>query len=394
MKNKRLITSSIAALLGAGLTLGVAPASAKNETVVSRAVDLTTDVTVTPVVDGLEHPWGMAWLPNGDILVTERPGRLRLIRDGKLLAGSIGGTPDVFVRGQGGLLDVAVHPNFVDNNFVYLTYAHGTSDANRTRVARAVLDGMALKDLEVIFEVAEQKPGPQHFGSRLLWLPDGTLLVSIGDGGNPPVAIDGKLIRLRAQDRSSYIGKIVRINDDGSIPQDNPFVASDGAAPAVWSLGHRNVQGMAFNPVRQEVWINEHGALRGDELNRVEPGGNYGWPAVTHSRDYRGATEISPHTSLPDMNDPALVWMETQAPSGLAAYDGARFPDWRGDLFSGGLVSQQVRHIKLDDTGNVREERSIVIGARVRDVKQGPDEYLYVLTDEGNGRLLRLEPAG
>lgn len=392
MQMQRRTFASLAAILAAGLSFGAAPALADGHTVISRSVDLVTDVDMTTLADGLAHPWGMTWLPDGAILITERSGRLRLKRDGELVAEPIAGTPEVFASGQGGLMDVAVHPDFQNNGFVYLTYAHGTTDANRTRVARAVLDGMALKDLEVILEVAEEKTGTQHFGSRLLWLPDGTLLVSIGDGGNPPVELDGELIRLRAQDRSSYIGKIVRINDDGSIPQDNPFVGADDAAPAVWSYGHRNVQGMAFDPATQAVWVNEHGALRGDELNRVEAGGNYGWPEATYSRDYRGATEISPHNSLPGMIDPALVWMETQAPSGLVVYSGDRFPDWRGDLFSGGLVSEQIRHIKLDADGNVREERAIDIGARVRDVRQGPDGWLYALTDEPNGRLLRLEP--
>lgn len=394
MNKHPLRIASFATCLGAILALGTVPELVKAKTVVSNSVELVTDVEVTTVADGLERPWGMAWLPDGAILITERQGRLRMKRDGKLVSEPISGTPDVFVAGQGGLLDVAVHPDFAKNNFVYLTYAHGSADANRTRVARAVLDGMALKNLEVIFEVAETKPGQQHFGSRLLWLPDGTLLVSIGDGGNPPTEIDGKLIRLRAQDRSSYIGKVVRINADGTIPKDNPFVGSADAAPAVWSYGHRNIQGMAYHPLRKEVWVNEHGALRGDELNRIKAGGNYGWPAVTHSRDYRGATEISPHTSLPGMIDPALVWMETQAPSGLVAYSGDRFSDWRGDLFSGGLKSKQIRHIKLDGDGNVREERSIDIGARVRDVRQGPDGYLYVLTDADKGSLLRLKPAG
>ena len=392
MQRQRPVLPSVAAILVAGLAFGAAPALADGHTVVSRSVDLVTDVDMTTLADGLERPWGMAWLPDGAMLITERPGRLRLKRDGELVAEPIAGTPEVLASGQGGLMDVAVHPDFENNRFVYLTYSHGSRDANRTRVARAVLNGMALTDLEVIFEVAEEKTGTQHFGSRLLWLPDGTLLVSIGDGGNPPVELDGELIRLRAQDRSSYNGKIVRINDDGSIPQDNPFVGADAAAPAVWSYGHRNVQGMAFDPATQAVWVNEHGALRGDELNRVEAGGNYGWPGVTYSRDYRGATEISPHTSLPGMIDPALVWMETQAPSGLVVYSGDRFPDWRGDLFSGGLVSQQIRHIKLDADGNVREERAIDVGARVRDVRQGPDGWLYALTDEPNGRLLRLEP--
>ena len=388
----------ISLVLAAGsLSLGLmanAATAATQPTISRGSVEQTEGVRATTIVGGLENPWGMAWLPDGDMLITERSGSLRLIRDGELLDKAVDGTPEVFAVGQGGLFDIALHPDFDDNNLVYLTYAHGDRDANRTRVARATLDGDALKDLEVIFEVSQAKPGTQHFGSRLLWLPDGTLLASIGDGGNPPVMLKGELIRLRAQDLSSHLGKIVRINDDGTIPDDNPFVGIDGAAPAVWSYGHRNIQGMALDPATQRIWVNEHGALHGDELNLVEAGGNYGWPMVTYSRDYRGATEISPHTSLPSMTDPVLVWMQTQAPSGLAVYSGDRFPNWRGDIFSGGLASDEIRHIKLDKSGAVAEERAIPIGARVRDVRQGPDGLLYVLTDETDGSLIRIERAG
>ena len=386
---------TFATLVGLGSLAGAQQVLAQDGPVISRGdVEPTTAVELTEIAAGLENPWGMAWLPDGSILVTERSGSLRVVRDGELLEAPVTGTPRVFATGQGGLMDVAAHPEFEDNNLVYLTYAHGNEDSNKTRVARAVFDGSALNDLEVIFEVSEAKPGAQHFGSRLLWLPDGSLLVSIGDGGNPPVELNGELIRLRAQDVSSHIGKIVRINADGSIPDDNPFVDSDDAAPAVWSYGHRNIQGLAIDPVTQQVWANEHGALHGDELNAVEPGGNYGWPLATFSRDYRGATEISPHTSLPDMIDPALVWMDTQAPSGLVIYSGARVPEWRGHLFSGGLVSQEVRQIEVDSDGRVVEERAIPIGERVRDVREGPDGLLYVLTDEAEGRLLRLDPSG
>ena len=385
----------LAAVLATGVSLGAAAALAETQPRISRGdVEETSGLRQTTVVDGLEHPWGMTWLPDGTMLITERAGRLRLLRDGALVETPVAGAPEVFASGQGGLLDVAVHPDFAENRFVYMTYAHGSEAANRTRVARAVLDGDELKDLEVIFEVADAKPGGQHFGARLLWLPDGTLLVSIGDGGNPPTALNGALIRLRAQDLSSHIGKILRLNANGSIPDDNPFVNVAGADPAVWSYGHRNVQGMALDAATGQVWVNEHGALHGDELNRIVAGGNYGWPTVTYSRDYRGATLVSPHTSLPGMIDPALVWMQTQAPSGLTVYGGERFADWRGDLFSGGLASGEIRHIERDDAGRVTEERRISIGARVRDVREGPDGLLYVLTDEPSGRLLRLEPAG
>ena len=379
---------------GLGLVVGAAPAMAQGETVITDGdPQEATGVRMTTVVADLEHPWGMAWLPDGDMLITERPGRLRLVRDGELVEQPIAGTPEVFANRQGGLLDVALHPAFEDNRLIYLTYAHGTEDANRTRVARAVFDGEALSDLEVIFEVADTKQGGQHFGSRLLWLPDGTLLVSIGDGGNPPIAFDGEEIRQQAQNLGTHFGKLVRLNDDGSVPTDNPFVDQDGAQPEIWSYGHRNVQGLALDPETGAIWLNDHGARRGDELNRIDLGENYGWPAATYSRNYGVlGTEISPHTSLPGMIDPVLVWSETHAPSGLTVYRGDDFATWDGDVLSGGLVTQDVRRIDLDDNGAVVGEYTIDIGDRVRDVRQSPDGVLYVLTDESDGRLIRLEP--
>ncbi|WP_421709730.1 PQQ-dependent sugar dehydrogenase [Algihabitans sp.] len=378
---------------GIALSASLLLSAAAQAMVVSEGeVESVEDFGTSTVVSGLEHPWGMAWLPDGSILVTERPGRLRLIRDGDLVEEEIAGVPEVLDAGQGGLLDVAVHPDFAQNSLIYLTYAVGTPEANHTRIARAELRDGALTGLEVIFEVEEAKPDTQHFGARLLWLPDGTLLASIGDGGNPPVELEGELIRLRSQEVSSAFGKILRLNEDGTVPADNPFVGGEGVAPYVWSYGHRNVQGMALDPASGALWVNEHGALAGDELNMIEAGANYGWPAATHSRDYAGATEISPHTSLPDMADPALVWMDTQAPSGLAVYSGEIFPDWQGRLLSGGLATGEIRLISLDESNAVQEELSIPIGARVRDVRQGPDGYIYVLTDERDGGLLRIEP--
>ena len=327
------------------------------------------------------------------MLITERPGRLRRVRDGRLMPEAVTGVPDVLADGQGGLLDIRLHPDFETNRKVYFTYAHGRSNANRTRVAAAVFEDAGLKDWKVIFEVATAKPGTQHFGSRLIWMPDGTLLVSIGDGGNPPVRLDGDWIRKQAQNKRSHLGKILRLNADGSIPSDNPFFGSADAEAAVWSYGHRNIQGMAYDPLRGVVWVSEHGALGGDELNRVASGKNYGWPVVTYSREYFGGLKISDFKSKPGMVDPVVVWMTAIAPSGLAVYTGARFPHWRGDLFAGGLQSQDIRRIDLDETGNVTGQYAVRIGQRVRDVRQGPDGLLYVLTDESRGRLIRLEPA-
>ncbi|WP_439346220.1 PQQ-dependent sugar dehydrogenase [Vacuolonema iberomarrocanum] len=350
--------------------------------------------SIEPVtlVEGLEHPWGMAWLPDGTMLVTERPGRLRIIREGQLDPNPVPGVPSVLAVGQGGLLDVAVHSQFAENPWVYFTYASGTARANQTQIARARFDGSTLSDWTVIFEVERDKSDGQHFGSRLAWLPDGTLLVSIGDGGNPPVELDGDLIRNQAQNLGTRFGKVVRLNSDGSIPSDNPFVNTPDADPAIWSYGHRNIQGLALDPATDQIWVTEHGARGGDELNAVQPGSNYGWPVVTHSREYWGG-QISSEQSRQGMVDPLVVWTPAIAPSGLAVYRGDRYPQWQGHLFAGGLVSRDVRRIELDASGTVINETPIDIGQRVRDVRQGPDGLLYILTDEPNGRLVRLEPS-
>ena len=345
----------------------------------------------TTVVEGLERPWGMAWLPDGTVLVTEKAGRLRVVRNGVLEPTPISGVPEVMSSGQGGLMDVSLHPKFAENRFIYLTYSHGTEDANRTRLARATFDGKTLQNLQVIFEVSQVKSGGQHFGSRILWLPDGTMLVAFGDGGNPPVQLEGDLIRKQAQNLRSRLGKIVRLKDDGSVPQGNPMATNTKADPAVWSYGHRNIQGLAFDPATKRVWATEHGAKGGDELNLAEAGKNYGWPLVTHSQEYFGG-EISSERSRAGMVDPKVVWTPATAPSGLAFYTGDRFPAWKGNLFAGGLVSQDVRRIELDAAGTVKGQEVIRIGQRVRDVRQGPDGLLYILTDESDGRLIRLEP--
>lgn len=346
------------------------------------------------VAEGLERPWAIAWLPNGDALITERPGRLRLLRDGRLAPEPIAGLGSVAAEGHAGLMDVSPHPRFTENRLVYFTYAAGTREANSTRLARARLnaDSTALEEVSDLHVVSPLKPRFQHFGSRLLWLPDGTLLLALGDGGNPPTRIDGELAREQAQKLSSQLGKILRLRDDGTVPPDNPFVGRADADPAVWSYGHRNIQGLARDPDTGRVWANEHGSRGGDELNLLAPGANYGWPRATYSIEYTFGT-ISPHRALPGMVDPLVVWTPAQAPSGLAFYTGERFPAWRGDLFSGALKRKEVRRVDLDSEGRVLGQESLPIGARVRDVRQGPDGFLYVLTDEPAGRLLRIEPA-
>lgn len=344
----------------------------------------------TTLIEGLEHPWSMAELPDGAMLITERPGRLRIVRNGVLNPTEIAGVPAVFAAGQGGLMDISLHPQFAQNRLIYLTYAHGTAEANRTRVARARFDGQSLTDLQAIFEATQTKSGGQHFGSRIAWLPDGTMLVSIGDGGNPPIQLGDSLIRQQAQNLQSRLGKIVRLNDDGSIPSDNPLVNA-AADRVLWSYGHRNIQGLTVDPASGRVWATEHGSRGGDELNLVQAGQNYGWPVVTHSREYSGGI-ISEAKSQPGMVDPKRVWDSTLAPSGLMVYSGDRFPAWRGDLFAGGLVSQDIRRIDLDEAGNIGNEQIISIGQRVRDVRQTSDGLIYILTDAPNGQLLRLEP--
>ena len=349
---------------------------------------------IETLIQGLAHPWSMAWMPNGDMLIAERPGRLRLVQNGHLVPDPLPGIPDVLAAGQGGLLDVCLHPQFVQNRTVYFTYAHGTRTSNRTRLAAARFNGTAIENWRVLFEVSDAKAGRQHFGSRMLWLPGGTLLVSIGDGGNPPIRLKGDWIRVQAQNRQSHLGKILRLQADGSPPDDNPYYATGGLENYVWSYGHRNVQGLAYDRLRDMVWATEHGALGGDELNHIRRGANYGWPLATFSREYIGGGRISAHTTRPGNVDPAAVWMTAIAPSGLAVYTGSRFAHWHGDLFVAGLKSQDIRRIELNDAGEVTGQTALRIGQRVRDVRQGPDELLYVLTDESDGQLLRLHPAG
>ncbi len=380
------------ALFAASLATTAAPAPAMPEgTVLSaRNVPIQTGARREVWIEGLEHPWGLAFLPDGSALVTERPGRLRVIRDSVLQPEPVAGVPEVFAQNQGGLLDVVLHPRFADNRLVYLTYAHGTPEANTTRVARARFTGTALEGLEVIFESNSPKPAAGHFGSRLAFLSDGSLLVSIGDGGNPPTMLDGAFVREKAQDPASHLGKILRLKDDGSAPADAPFA---GSATGVWSIGHRNIQGLAVDAARNAVWATEHGSLGGDELNRVQAGNNHGWPLVSLTRDYVTAEPVGEATRRDGMVDPVLLWDTAVAPSGLAVYAGDAFPDWRGDLFSGSLVSLDVRRIDLDDAGRVQGETALRVGQRVREVEVGPDGFVYVLTDEKAGRVLRFVPA-
>jgi len=345
------------------------------------------------VVEGLRHPWGLEFLPDERILVTERTGQLRLIKNGELQDSPITGTPEVFAAGQGGLLDLAIDPDFNENQLIYLTYSSGNQSSNQTTLGRGKLEGMELRNFEVLLKAEPSKPGAAHFGSRILFLPDKTMLVSIGDGGNPPVEIGGMLAREQAQNLGSHPGSILRLNRDGTVPEDNPFVHKTDARPEIYSYGHRNIQGLAFDPETQTIWANEHGPLGGDEINRIIAGENYGWPLATYGRDYRSGKRFTPHKTLAGMRPPVLVWSTTRAPSGLTFYTGNRFPEWKGSLFSGSLRGQRIDRIVLDGE-EVRYEESLPVGERIRLVTQGPDEYLYLLTDSSNGKLLKLSYEG
>ncbi len=344
----------------------------------------------TIVLQGLERPWSMAYLPDGALLITERGGRIQLLRKGILERVDIGILPELFVSGQAGLMDISLHPRYSENNFVYMTYSKGNSQSNRSSILRAKFDGKTFSNPQVIFEVTPSKSGNQHFGSRIVWLPDETMLVAIGDGGNPPLEIDGEPSRVQSQKLDSQLGKVLRLNDDGSIPKDNPFVKTANANPAIWSYGHRNIQGLFADRRSKQIWATEHGSRGGDELNLVEAGKNYGWPIVTFSQEYTGG-EISHERSRPNMVDPKLVWTPAIAPSGLMLYRGKIFPDWQGNLFVGGLVSKDVIRVKIENNKAIIQE-TIPIGQRVRDVREGTDGSIYILTDEQSGQLIRLDP--
>ena len=343
------------------------------------------------VAEGIRHPWGIAWLPDGRPLITGKDGTLYVLNRNRFDAIPLEGLPQVFTEGQGGLLDIALHPKDKKNPRLYMTMSTGTVQQNRTILVRGIFDGRRVHSIETLFQVEPVKSGGQHFGSRILWLPDGTLLMSVGDGGNPPQRVGNMLAREQAQNLGSHLGSILRLTEDGKPAPGNPLAARQGARAEIWTYGHRNVQGLARDPLSGRIWANEHGPRGGDELNLIEGGRNYGWPLQTLGRDYLTRLPIG-QKSVEGMTNPKVVWTPAHAPSGLAFYTGDRFPHWRGSLFSGGLVSEDIRRIVLDKDGNVLRQERLSIGSRVRDVKQGPDGFLYAITDEANGRLLRIEP--
>ena len=340
-----------------------------------RAITLT---------EKLEHPWSLAFLPDGRMLVTERPGRLRLVgADGKLDPQPVSGLPPIAAVGQGGLLDVALHPDYAKNGWLYLSYAGEGPGGYGTEVLRAKLDGHALRDVQVLFRLQPKSTTGHHFGSRLVFDRQGYLYITLGDRGDME----------RAQRLDDHAGSVIRLHDDGRVPADNPFVGKPGAKPEKFTLGNRNVQGAALHPQTGEVWAHEHGPQGGDEINIIRAGVNYGWPIITYGRNYVTGTKIGEGTSKPGMAQPLLYWTPSIAPSGMAFYTGNRFPQWRDNLFVGALAGQMLVRLQLDGERIVKQER-LLEGAlgRIRDVRNGPDGLFYLLIDSSQGRIIRLEP--
>jgi aldose sugar dehydrogenase len=367
----------LAALLAA--LLAAAPAAAQ--------VVKTDEASfrVVTVVDRLEHPWGLAFLPDGRMLVTERAGRLRIVgRDGRLVPQPVAGLPKIEEYGQGGLLDVALHPRFAENALVYLSFAERGEGGYGTAVLRGRLADGTLENVEVIYRQQPKSRGGRHFGSRLVFDRAGFLYVTQGDRGEQD----------RAQVAGDLAGKVVRLHDDGRVPKDNPFVGRAGARPEIFTLGNRNVQGAALHPATGELWTHEHGPQGGDEVNVLRAGANYGWPVITYGVNYGIGTKIGEGASKPGLAQPVHYWVPSIAPSGMAFYTGDRFTQWKGDLFVGALRDQLLVRLRLDGEKVVKEERMLVgtLG-RIRDVRQGPDGLLYLLVDSSSGAIVRLEPA-
>ena len=348
------------------------------------------DFRVATVVDGLEVPWSMAFLPGGDMLVTERPGRLRIVRNGTLVAEPVAGVPEVFAQGQGGLLDVVPHPDFATNRLIYLSYSKPLAEGSTTAVVRGRFENDRLEGVEEIFVADTQGRG--HYGSRLAFDREGYLFITVGERQAPST---GDLMAHPAQDLSNHHGTTIRLHDDGRVPADNPFVDQPGARPEIWSYGHRNEQGLAIHPETGDIWATEHGPQGGDEVNLIRRGANYGWPVVGFGVNYRSGLAIHEGTHREGMQQPAFVWVPSIGTSGLAVYTGDAFPRWRGNLFAGGMAGQLLARLVLDGQRILYQETMLFGRGRIRDVRQGPDGYLYLAIEDEDGLtpILRLEPA-
>ncbi len=345
------------------------------------------DIKVTKLVDGLERPWAVAFLPDGRKLVTEKPGRLNIVEGNDVTV--VDGTPEVSSRGQGGLLDVVLHPQYEENGWVYLTFSKpGPDDETALAVVRGRLDGSSFVDIEEIFEQNRYSSPGRHYGSKIAFDANGYMFVSVGDrGADPP----------RAQDLSDHAGTLLRMYDDGSVPDDNPFVNDSNAAPEIFSYGHRNIQGLIINHENNEIWGTEHGPRGGDELNLIEAGKNYGWPDASLGRAYGDETSFHDGTvarSIDGMEDPVYEFLPTLAPSGLALVTADNFPNWEGNLLAGGLRAERIRRLLIMDNTVIHDEELLLqeVG-RIRDVREGPDGNIYVITDEDPGALYVIEPA-
>lgn len=352
-------------------------------------------VRASVVVGGLDHPWAMAWLPDGRILITERRGTLRVVQNGKLLPTPVAGLPKATEHGQGGLMDVTLHPDYAKNGWIYWSY--NASDPQQpgqhgTEVARGKLnaDATRMGEVEVIFRLLPKSGGGQHFGSRLVFDRAGYLYITLGDRGDST----GKGFEQRAQKLDDHAGKLIRLHDDGRVPADNPFVRTAGARPEVFNLGHRNLQGAAIHPLSGKLWTHEHGPQGGDEVNIETAGANYGWPVISYGVNYVIGTRIGEGKEKAGMVPPLHVWVPSIAPSGMAFYTGRRFAKWQGNLFVGALAGEALVRLSLNGERVVGEER-LLHGefGRIRDVRNGPDGLLYLLTDAGDGELIQLEPA-
>lgn len=378
MNNLRLALACI-------LALATAPVALAQDT--QRLRTDKVEVIVETIARDLQHPWSLAFLPDNRMLVTERPGQLRTVDMNGKLSEPIKGLPRISVRGQGGLLDVALDPNFAQNRLVYLSFAEDRGEGrNGTSVARGrlSLDGTALEGTEVIFRQEPSYAGTQHFGSRLVFGRDGNLFVTLGERNN---------LRDQAQNLNNHLGKIVRIKPDGGAAPGNPFLNREDARPEIWSLGHRNVQAAALNPTTGELWTAEHGARGGDEVNIPQKGKNYGWPVISYGVHYSGQ-KIGEGTHKPGMEQPIYYWDPSIAPSGMTFYTGNKFPAWRGSILVGALAGKLVSRLECNGNKITGEERMLQnLGERIRDVRQGPDGLIYLLTDSQQGRILRMKPA-